>query len=245
MEYVKGKSLRETIDENGCLSVKETIYYFKKILAAVNELHSFEDKIIHRDLKPENIIISTDKTDIKLIDFGISTVFGTVKKENTNENEIYGTYPYITPDVKKLAYCKTIEDKKKIINESFDIFSLGVILFEMLVGEKPFYAENYESTAVFDLPEKFDFVCLHDIDANIPNALENVIFKCLATKKEDLKFKYHSVKEIIYDIDRIDDGGMESFTQPLLKPKSSRMFQTPKIFDLEKEKSNSGMFSST
>jgi serine/threonine-protein kinase len=115
----------------------------------------------------------------------------------------------------------------------------------MLVGEKPFYAENYESTAVFDLPEKFDFVCLHDIDANIPNALENVIFRCLATKKEDLKFKYQSVKEIIYDIDKIDSSGMEAFTQPLLKPKSSRMFQTPKIFDLEKEKSSSGMFSST
>ena len=72
MEYVSGNSLREVIEKEGLLSVQEALFLFKKILLALKDLHSFSGKIIHRDLKPENILLSRDRSNLKIIDFGIS-----------------------------------------------------------------------------------------------------------------------------------------------------------------------------
>jgi serine/threonine-protein kinase len=104
MEYIQGETLRSIINRQGTLGIEQTLFLFKKILIAVRGLHNFRQKIIHRDLKPENIIISRDLTSLKIIDFGISTVLLTARdnnsKENkilTSENELYGTFPYISP----------------------------------------------------------------------------------------------------------------------------------------------------
>jgi serine/threonine-protein kinase len=113
MEYIGGTTLRKIIKKLGYIEVKETIYIFKKIVEAIVDIHSFNyEKIIHRDLKPENIMVSHDKTNVKIIDFGISPVKKTkalYDKENnptktkfiTDEKNIYGTYPYICPDILK------------------------------------------------------------------------------------------------------------------------------------------------
>ncbi|MDR0825819.1 MAG: serine/threonine protein kinase, partial [Mycoplasmataceae bacterium] len=148
MEYVNGVSLNNYLSKVGNINVKEALFIFEKILDAVKELHGFQHKIIHRDLKPENIMLTNDMTKVKLIDFGISSVLTTSKTTGdktalTDESTVFGSFPYMCPETLDLANSRlTKEQKSKIISEQFDFFSLGVILYEMLVGQKPFSFEK-------------------------------------------------------------------------------------------------------
>ena len=85
MEYIDGNSLREVIKKQGSLGVQESLFLFRKILIALQDLHSFNNKIIHRDLKPENILLSRDRSNLKIIDFGISSVVFTSFDKNAKK----------------------------------------------------------------------------------------------------------------------------------------------------------------
>ena len=244
MEYVSGNSLREVIDKEGLLSVQEALFLFKKILLALKDLHGFNGKIIHRDLKPENILLSKDRSNLKIIDFGISSVVYSQfskneDKENnkiaTNEKVLYGTYPYISPDLYN-AYRPggTDEQKFKVINEQCDFFSIGIILYEMLTGNKPFIGDPTEQS-IITLPLKYDFPPLSKNNPKIPPAIENVIFRCIASKKTDLCFRYNNVLEIIHDVDEIIKYPEKAQTVQLIKPYSKRTMQAS-FFDIEREK---------
>ncbi len=244
MEYVDGYSLREVIDREGLLSIQESLFLFRKILIALKDLHSFSSKVIHRDLKPENILLSKDRTNLKIIDFGISTVvYSSFAKDNeketkefiTNESTLYGTYPYISPSLYK-AYAPNVpvDQKFNVINEQCDFFSIGIILYEMLTGNKPFVGDpNKQSTIL--LPTKYDLPPLSKNNPKIPKALENVIFKCIASKEEDLCYRYKNVEEIIQDIDNIIKYPDKAKIAPLIKPYSKRTTQAS-FFDVENEK---------
>ena len=245
MEYVSGNSLREVIEKEGLLSVQEALFLFKKILLALKDLHSFSGKIIHRDLKPENILLSRDRSNLKIIDFGISSVvYSQISKDEakennkfaTNEKVLYGTYPYISPDLYN-AYrpSSTVEQKFKVINEQCDFYSIGIILYEMLTGNKPFIGDPNEQS-IITLPLKYDLPPLSKNNPKIPLALENVIFRCIASKKEDLCFRYSNVLEIIHDIDDIIIYPEKARTAQLIKPYSKRTLQAS-FFDIEREKS--------
>ena len=245
MEYVSGNSLREVIEKEGLLSVQEALFLFKKILLALKDLHSFSGKIIHRDLKPENILLSRDRSNLKIIDFGISSVvYSQISKDEakennkfaTNEKVLYGTYPYISPDLYN-AYrpSSTVEQKFKVINEQCDFYSIGIILYEMLTGNKPFIGDPNEQS-IITLPLKYDLPPLSKNNPKIPLALENVIFRCIASKKEDLCFRYSNVLEIIHDIDHIIKYPEKARTAQLIKPYSKRTLQAS-FFDIEREKS--------
>lgn len=245
MEYVSGNSLREVIEKEGLLSVQEALFLFKKILLALKDLHSFSGKIIHRDLKPENILLSRDRSNLKIIDFGISSVvYSQISKDEakennkfaTNEKVLYGTYPYISPDLYN-AYrpSSTVEQKFKVINEQCDFYSIGIILYEMLTGNKPFIGDPNEQS-IITLPLKYDLPPLSKNNPKIPLALENVIFRCIASKKEDLCFRYSNVLEIIHDIDDIIKYPEKARTAQLIKPYSKRTLQAS-FFDIEREKS--------
>ena len=245
MEYVSGNSLREVIEKEGLLSVQEVLFLFKKILLALKDLHSFSGKIIHRDLKPENILLSRDRSNLKIIDFGISSVvYSQISKDEakennkfaTNEKVLYGTYPYISPDLYN-AYrpSSTVEQKFKVINEQCDFYSIGIILYEMLTGNKPFIGDPNEQS-IITLPLKYDLPPLSKNNPKIPLALENVIFRCIASKKEDLCFRYSNVLEIIHDIDDIIKYPEKARTAQLIKPYSKRTLQAS-FFDIEREKS--------
>ena len=104
MDYVNGPSLREVIAQYNHLSVEEAIYIFKKIIIALNSLHSFKHKIIHLDLKPENVMLSSDRSEVKIIDFGISNVLISDQgksKSLTKKDNMFGTCVYINPDIIK------------------------------------------------------------------------------------------------------------------------------------------------
>lgn len=100
MEYVQGTTLRNYIISKGNLSVKEALYYFRRMVEGIQKLHNYSHQIIHRDLKPENLMLSKDYRELKIIDFGISTSISTesVLKVLTNEKALYGTHEYMCPD---------------------------------------------------------------------------------------------------------------------------------------------------
>lgn len=239
MEYVNGNSLRDIINQKGMLTLNESIYIFKKILFILKELYSFNDKIIHRDLKPENIMLSKDLSEVKLIDFGISSVITTktinsgAKITNilTNEEQLYGTYPYISPLLLKF-YKSHSNERNEYINERCDFYSIGVIFYEMLTGNKPFLASNYDDQSIISLPLTYDLPPLAKINPKISIAIENIIFRCIVSKDIDLKFCYKNVDEIIDDINNVENDNIKNTT--LLKPYKERIFQN-KIFNVNNE----------
>lgn len=253
MEYIDGNSLREVIQKQGSLGVQESLFLFRKILIALQDLHSFNNKIIHRDLKPENILLSRDRSNLKIIDFGISSVVFTsfdknAKKEikhfSTNENQLYGTYPYISPSL-YLAYSPkaTTEKRFEVINEQCDFFSIGIILYEMLTGNKPFNGDLNDQKVIL-LPLRYDLPPLSKNNPKISPAIENVIFRCIASKPDDLKYRYTNVKEIIKDVDDIINNPQEGKLTELIKPYNKRTIQA-NVFDIESEKSKLKFYNSS
>jgi serine/threonine-protein kinase len=140
------------------------------------------------------------------------------------------------PETLDLANSRlTKEQKSKIISEQFDFFSLGVILYEMLVGQKPFSFEKEDYT-ICRLPLKFDLMCISDINPDISVAVENIIFKCMASKAEDKKYRYRSVDEIINDVQAVINGDVSNNTIQLLKPRNERTFQGKIVFNVNAQK---------
>lgn len=242
MQYMNGLALREIIGHEGHLSIQESLFIFKKIMIALKGLHSFKQKIIHRDLKPENILLSQDRSEVKIIDFGISSVVLTTlnnrtKNVITNESNLYGTYPYISPDLLGTLTTKSFDEKIAFITPQCDFFAAGVILYEMLVGDKPFIAEDYDDPEIIKLPLKYDLPPLHRNNPKIPICVENIIFRCIATKKEDRGCRYEDAEEIINDtnyalkhLDAPNEG-------TLIKPYESRVLQNDAFtFNIDKEK---------
>jgi serine/threonine-protein kinase len=237
MEYIDGISLHDHLEKIGNFNIKEAVYYFQHIIEAIKELHSFSEKIIHRDLKPENIMLTKDLMNVKIIDFGISSVIieftlTNDKKAITNEESLFGTYPYISPDLLKMN-SKSSTANQQIISEQFDFFSLGVIFYEMLMGEKPFKITDENDKNVIKLPLTYDMMCISDINPTIPAYIENIIFRCLASKNSDIKYRYHSINEIINDLNAYSLDPEKSAFVKLLKPKKERTLQLSNTFNVQ------------
>ncbi|AIV03638.1 serine/threonine protein kinase [Candidatus Malacoplasma girerdii] len=246
MEYVNGESLRSVLNKQGQLTLNEALFLFKKLLVALKSLYSFNHKIIHRDLKPENILLSKDRTELKLIDFGIASVINQTKKGIstkliTNESQLFGTYPYLSPDLLKALSTDNEEEKLSVINEQCDFFSIGIILYEMLTGNKPFVASDYTKEEVIQLPLKYDLPDLHRINPKIPLWIENVIFRCIASKPEDIKYRYNNIDEIINEVNQMIASPDLASQQHLLKPYRNRVMQNAS-FNIDKEKSKSKFY---
>jgi serine/threonine-protein kinase len=244
MEYINGNTLKKYLEKNGHLTVSESIYIIKCIVNAVVELHYLKDKIIHRDLKPENILLSNDLITVKLIDFGISSVKGRLANKNnmlqTNEDAIFGTYPYLSPSVLELKV--NIDEKKKaeIINEQLDFYSIGVIFYQLLTGEFPFYAKDYENKDVIKLPLVYDVLPLSTMVKEIPPSIDNIIYRCLSCKKDDKKYQYANAKELLNDIENI----FKNKDQELIKPYEKRILQMKNSFNVLKEKNREKFYES-
>ena len=123
MEYIEGKTLKDLIREGGKFTVDETIYYGVQIAEAIKHAHS--NKIIHRDIKPQNIMIARDNR-VKVTDFGIARA-ATTSTLTTNSNVI-GSVHYLSPEQARGGYT----------DERSDIYSLGIIFYEMVTGKLPY-----------------------------------------------------------------------------------------------------------
>ncbi len=181
MEYVEGISLKEYIEQQGQINAREAIYYVTQILRALQ--HAHDKGIVHRDIKPQNIMLISDGT-IKVTDFGIAR-FSRSETRTMTDGAI-GSVHYISPEQAKGSHT----DAKT------DLYSVGVVLYEMLTGTLPFQSDNAVSVALMQLQD--DPVKPREINPDIPVGLEQIIIRAMQKNQSD---RYQSASEILRDIE--------------------------------------------
>lgn len=183
MEYVKGKTLKEIIRQKKRLSNEEAVEVAIQIAKALSCAH--KNNIIHRDIKPHNIMV-TEEGMVKVTDFGIAKASNSVTITNTSK--VLGSAHYFSPEQAKGSY----------VDFRTDIYSLGIVIYEMVTGRVPFNADSPVSVALKHIQEAP--VPPKDINSSIPNSLNNLILK--AIEKEPIK-RYQSIREMLSDLEKI------------------------------------------
>ena len=227
MEYVNGKTLKDVIKQVGKMNYDTAISVAIQIAKALDCAH--RNKIIHRDVKPQNILVTEDGI-MKVTDFGIA------KSSNsstiTNTSTIMGSAHYLSPEQAKGSFidCRT------------DLYSLGVVLYEMVTGTLPFEADTAVTIALKHLQE--ESIPPKNINSKIPDSLNKLIIKSM---QKDPNKRYQSAKEMIKDlekirndpnaiIDKIEDDNdhtiiMSAVTEEIVKQKE----QSNKVNDFDDE----------
>ena len=180
MEYVDGITLKEYIEQQGVINWKEAVHFMGQILAALQ--HAHDKGIVHQDIKPQNIMLLQDGT-IKVTDFGIAR-FSRVDSNTTSENAI-GSVHYISPE----------QARGEMTDDKADIYSVGVVMYEMLTGKLPFQSDSAVSVAIMQLQQ--DPKRPRDIIPTLPLGLEQITIRAMQKNPND---RYGSAAEMLMDI---------------------------------------------
>lgn len=193
MELLDGITLKQYMERRGRLDWRETLHFITQIMRGLSHAHS--RNLIHRDIKPQNIMVLRDGT-VKVTDFGIACL----SNGKNPSNEAIGSVHYISPEQAKGDYTD---------NRS-DIYSAGVVLYEMLTGRLPFEGDNPVSVAI----QHFSAIPLRprEVNADIPEALEQICMKAMAT---DRKKRYATADEMIADLEAFRKDPSLSFDYSL------------------------------
>lgn len=181
MEYVPGQTLKQYIQQCGMLPVKEALDIMEQLTAAMAHAHHFE--IVHRDIKPHNILVRDDGV-VKVTDFGIATA--TSATTITQTNSVLGSVHYLSPE----------QARGGIATKKSDIYSLGIVMFELLTGRPPFSGESAVSIALKHLQNETPSPKRWNPD--IPQSVENVVLKATA---KDPFHRYQSVTAMKREIE--------------------------------------------
>jgi len=184
MEHVEGLSLREIIRQRK-LSIAEAVTLTIQLCEGLQEAH--ESGIVHRDIKPSNIIVDR-KGRAKLFDFGLATIKGTDRLTKTGS--ILGTVAYMSPE----------QAKGNTVDHRTDIWSLGVVLWEIVTGQLPFRADNEYALMYSILHDEPRLVS--DLQANVPPTLEHIVHLALAKILEE---RYESVQAFMADLKSLEN----------------------------------------
>jgi len=210
MEYLEGESLKALIRRRGALPVSEVVPLARQILGALEEAHT--QGIVHRDLKPQNVMVASGTGTAHLMDFGIARA--TDGTTMTATGAIVGTPDYMSPE----------QVKGERAGMPSDVFSFGVILYEMLTGELPYQADTPMSKVMMRLSQRPRSV--REIQAQIPKHLERVVERCLEI---DPELRYQRAGEVLADLER--EGVSPSLT-PRVSHTLKRRRQTIVAFGL-------------
>lgn len=186
MEYIDGITLKDYIDSEKVLNWKDAVHFVIQILRALQHAHN--RGIVHRDIKPQNIMLLTDGT-IKVMDFGIAKFAR--EESRTATDQAIGTVHYISPE----------QARGDVTDAKSDIYSVGVMFYEMLTGCKPFDTDNPVSIAVMHMQNVAERP--RNINPNIPSGLEEIIMH--AMEKDSAK-RYQTATDMIRDIEAFKEN---------------------------------------
>jgi len=186
MEYIPGESLKDMIGMMGQLSPAQAVSIARQVCAGLSEAHRLE--IVHRDLKPSNIMIDKEGN-ARIMDFGIARSLKA--KGITGAGMMVGTPEYMSPE----------QVEAQGVDRRSDIYSLGVILYEMLTGTVPFKGDTPLSIVLKHKNEEPKDP--REINSQIPKDLSCVILKCMEKKKEK---RYQTVKELLSELNKIEES---------------------------------------
>ncbi|HEY4578359.1 MAG TPA: Stk1 family PASTA domain-containing Ser/Thr kinase, partial [Savagea sp.] len=186
MEYINGQTLKTYIQQKGRLTADEAVPIMKQLVSAIS--HAHHSGIIHRDIKPQNILMDAEG-EVKITDFGIAMALNATAYTKTNS--IIGTVHYLSPE----------QARGGIASKRSDLYSLGIVFYELLTGELPFAAESAVAIALKHLQEEIPSVRARFPD--IPQSVENVILKSTAKNSND---RYLSADDMYEDLSTVLDA---------------------------------------
>ena len=222
MEYVKGRTLKQWLAARGALPVNEAVYVMRQITLGIQAAH--EKGIIHRDIKPQNVLV-TDDGSIKITDFGIAMAQDALQL--TVSDSVMGSVHYLAPELAK-GEPATFRS---------DIYSLGIVFYELLSGDVPYRADAPVQVALKHLREEMPLI--RDLNPAIPQFIENIVIKATAKNKTN---RYASCAELLYDLDRSeqvvtnerlnftgnDAGGEKTRATPVINKKEAKKMEKRK-----------------
>lgn len=180
MEFVEGITLKQLLLKRKRLTTAEVVDMMKQVMLGISHAHS--KNIIHRDIKPHNILVQSDGT-IKITDFGIAVTLNSTLLTQTNS--ILGSVHYLPPE----------QVSSNVANVRSDIYSIGVLMYELLTGEPPFDGDSAVTIALMHVRNPFPSV--RDYDSTIPQSLENIVIKSTAKNPSN---RYLDVDSMYQDL---------------------------------------------
>ena len=208
MEYVEGKTLKQLIKKRGALTLAEVIDIMLQLTSAI--AHAHDSYIIHRDIKPQNVIILDDGR-VKIMDFGIAAQLNS--NDLTQTNSVMGTVYYLPPEQANGTATTT----------KSDIYSLGILMYELVIGKVPFKGDSPVEVAIKQMKEPIPDIITSNPD--IPQSIENIILRACA---KNPKNRYESANEMRNDLETALDK--DRFNEPKIE------YQYPESnFDDQKE----------
>lgn len=181
MEYVQGMTLKKYIQQHAPVPLEDALSIMRQITSAIS--HAHENQIIHRDIKPQNILIDS-YGQIKITDFGIAMLLQAATMTQTNTT--IGSVHYLSPE----------QAKGSVVTYQTDIYSIGILFYELFVGTPPFQGESAVAIALHHIQTPTPSIC--EIRSDIPQSVENIVLKATA---KSLTHRYQSVQEMMRDID--------------------------------------------
>ena len=186
VEYIKGVTLKEFIENRGKLNWEETAVFANIILGALG--HAHENGVVHRDLKPQNIMLTRDGQ-LKIMDFGIARL--STANQRTVTDKAIGSVHYISPE----------QVRGQSTDNRSDIYSIGIMMYEMLTGKLPFQSETAVSVALQQLSEEAPPISNYVQD--IPKGMEQIVMKAIA---KDPEKRYQSAQEMRDDLQKVKEN---------------------------------------
>lgn len=193
MELVDGITMRQYMEKRGKIKWKEALHFSKQVAKALS--HAHERGIIHRDIKPQNLMLLRDGT-VKVGDFGIAALENEIQDD---ENQAIGSIHYIAPE----------QARGENPDARSDIYSLGIVMYEMLTGKKPYTGENIHEIALKHMSS--DYVPIEELADDVPEEFISIVSKAMSYDMED---RYQSASELLDALNALVQAQIRKNTAP-------------------------------